>query len=96
MQNNTLETLDLQNNRIGKVRDMKVSKGFDMSETLRQIRSCFKYLKEIKKVESLLINDWLFDDLEYPDNVADCIKETRVQIQDKTAFATISSTKRGT
>ena len=95
LQNTCLEQVDLQQNRIFKVRDMKATKGFDMAGTVQQIRSCFKYLKQIRRIESLLINDWLYDDHEYPDAVADNIKEARALIPEKASFSTISSAKKG-
>jgi hypothetical protein len=92
-QNKGLTTVNVQHNHLYKIRDMKTAKGFDLRGTLQHIESVFKYLKEIRTLEQLLINDWLFDHLEYPDSLTLCIKEARKILSDKTAFNTISTHK---
>ncbi len=87
----------LQNNRISKVRELRSTKGFDLDGTLQLIRVCFKYLGQLKEVETLRISDWIFEDQEYPDSVADCVKEVRLsrQERDRAAMATVpTSAKR--
>ena len=69
-------------------------KGFNLPDTLQYVRSSFKYLAEIKKIETFLINEWLFDDLEYPDAIADEVKKSRSFLNDKNSFVTVSSTKK--
>lgn len=93
--NTTLECLDLQNNRICRIRDMKSVKGFDLGSTVQYIKAAFKYIKQIKTLEKFEINEWLFDHLEYPDSVADMVKEARSILSEKLAFNTISSQRGG-
>lgn len=89
--NKGLQTLDISQNKIFKARDLSPSKKFDKAGLIKQIGICMNFLKQIKHLESLIVNEWLFDDLEYPDQVADIIKETRMMMPEKASFGTAAS-----
>lgn len=72
---------------------MNGKKEAEMSEILMHIKKAFKYMRKIKKIDRMLVNDWLFDQLEYPDIVADYIKEIKSRLPDPSNASTLISGK---
>jgi hypothetical protein len=79
--NTTLESLDIQQNRLVKERDLDAKKTMDKEDTLKNIKKTFKFINKMHNVDCLQVNDWLFNELEFSDKVSDCIKEIKARLE---------------
>lgn len=75
-----------------KLRDMQ-NKRSEIEEVVNHMKKAFKSMKRIKKIDCVLVNDWLFDQLEYPDKIADYIKEIKARMPESSNTSTITSNK---
>ena len=93
--NKTLETVDLQNNKVLKVAEVASMKKADMATIVQTVKTCLKFLPQLKNLTKLQINEWLFDCFEYPDALVDSVKEARMGVSEKVAYNTVSSATPG-
>lgn len=73
--NKTLKHLNVEKNHIRKVSEMRLGKSSNMETALRGIASSFVYFRELTSVESLGIASWVFDHMEYPDEISKDVKD---------------------
>lgn len=88
--NKSLQALDVSTNHVRKVKNL-VGRESELTVTFGYIKTCFRCLKEFAPAK-LVVNDWLLDYLEYPDSLADCLKETLSVLNDKRVTSFDNST----
>ena len=84
--NDTLESVNMKRNHILQIRELKVINNSKVDQALNSITKIFTNLKKIRNIQTLLITDWLFEHMEYPDSVSRLVKEAKDALSGKILY----------
>jgi len=78
IENKTLKHLNIEKNHLRKLNELKVSDlEDDVKLAFKGIKNSFTYFKQLENIESLRIASWIFNYMEYPDEMSKEVKEVK-------------------
>ena len=80
--NNCLEKLNIMENQLYKLKDLELMKEKGtIPYIINDMIDSFRYISELTTLQEFLVNDWLFDYLEYPDQLMEAILNAKNQMK---------------